>query len=208
MSRAYKPDETRRRILEAAHGFIHRHGFQAAGLKDILALTGVTKGAMYHHFPNKLALGYAVVDEMVKTYLEDWWLQPLGDDDGDDAGPASDPLAAIARSIQDNMTNRVPDIHLLGCPLNNLAQEMAPVDQGFRQRIEELYRSWRRRLSRALTRGQYWDKVSGRADTDEAATMIVACIQGAFSQAKSAQSMAPFHDAMAGLNRYLLDLRP
>ncbi|MEP1030108.1 MAG: TetR/AcrR family transcriptional regulator [Alphaproteobacteria bacterium] len=201
MSRAYKPDETRRQILAAAYGVIHRHGFQAAGLTDILALTGVTKGAMYHHFPNKMALGYAVVDEMVKDYLEDWWLAPL-EVEGDD-----DPLAAIARTIQDNMTGRVPDIHLLGCPLNNLAQEMSPIDGGFRQRVEELYRAWRRRLSRALTRGQHSGKVTAAADTDEAATLIVAAIQGAFSQTKSAQSMAPFHDCMAGLNRYLMGLR-
>ena len=201
MSRAYKPDETRRQILAAAYGVIHRHGFQAAGLTDILALTGVTKGAMYHHFPNKMALGYAVVDEMVKDYLEDWWLAPL-EVEGDD-----DPLAAIARTIQDNMTGRVPDIHLLGCPLNNLAQEMSPIDGGFRQRVEELYRAWRRRLSRALTRGQHSGRVNATADTDEAATLIVAAIQGAFSQTKSAQSMAPFHDCMAGLNRYLMGLR-
>lgn len=202
MSGTYKPDATRRQILEAAYGVIHRHGFQAAGLNDILALTGVTKGAMYHHFPNKMALGYAVVDEKVKAYLEDWWLAPL------DAEDADDPLAAVARTIQDNMTNRVPAIHLLGCPLNNLAQEMSPIDGGFRQRIEELYRAWRRRLSRALTRGQHSGKVNAAADTDEAATLIVAAIQGAFSQTKSAQSMAPFHDCMAGLNRYLMGLRP
>jgi AcrR family transcriptional regulator len=205
MSRAYKPDETRRQILEAAYGVIHRHGFQAAGLNDILAMTGVTKGAMYHHFPNKMALGYAVVDELVKDYLEDWWLDPL---DGAEGEGDDDPLAAIARTIQDNMTDRVPAIHLLGCPLNNLAQEMSPIDAGFRQRIEELYRNWRRRLSRSLTRGQHSGMVNPSADTDEAATLIVAAIQGAFGQAKSAQSMAPFHDCMAGLNRYLMGLRP
>ncbi|MEQ8504291.1 MAG: TetR/AcrR family transcriptional regulator [Rhodospirillales bacterium] len=205
MSRAYKPDETRRQILEAAYGVIHRHGFQAAGLNDILAMTGVTKGAMYHHFPNKLALGYAVVDELVKDYLEDWWLAPLDNVDGEGG---NDPLAAIARAIQNNMTERVPAIHHLGCPLNNLAQEMSPIDSGFRQRVEELYRNWRRGLSRALTRGQHAGTVAATVDTDEAATLIIAVVQGAFGQAKSAQSMAPFHDCMAGLNRYLMGLRP
>ena len=205
MSRAYRPDETRRQILEAAYGVIHRHGFQAAGLNDILALTGVTKGAMYHHFPGKMALGYAVIDELVKDYVEDWWLAPL---DGADGDGDEDPLAALARTIQNNMTERVPEIHHLGCPLNNLAQEMSPIDGGFRQRIEELYRNWRKRLSRALTKGQHAGTVAATVDTDEAATLIIGAIQGAFSQAKSAQSMAPFHDCMAGLNRYLMGLRP
>lgn len=200
MARIYKPDETRRKILEAAFSVIHRNGFQAAGLNDILAMTGVTKGALYHHFPNKNALGYAVVDEMVRAYLDDWWLAPL---DG-----AEDPLDAVARTIQDNMTTRIPEIHHLGCPLNNLAQEMAPVDIGFRQRLEDLYRTWRRGLSRALGRGQHYDKVAPAVNTEEAATLIIAAIQGAFGQAKTAQSMAPFHDCMAGLNRYLMGLRP
>tara|TARA_Y100000813_G_scaffold196921_1_gene181248 strand:- start:910 stop:1524 length:615 start_codon:yes stop_codon:yes gene_type:complete len=204
MARIYKPDETRRQILAAAYEVIHRQGYQAAGLNDILAMTGVTKGAMYHHFPNKQALGYAVVDEMVTAYVEEWWLAPL--DGVETAG--EDPLAAIARSIQDNMTDRVPAIHHLGCPLNNLAQEMSPLDLGFRQRLEDLYRTWRRRLSRALTRGQHAGLVDLGVDTDEAATLIVAAIQGAFGQTKSAQSMTPFHDCMAGLNRYLMGLRP
>ena len=49
----------------------------------------------------------------------------------------------------------------LGCPLNNLAQEMAPVDEGFRSRIETLYRDWRRGLAKALRQGQH----SGSIDT-------------------------------------------
>jgi len=52
---------TRRKILESAFHEIHRNGFQAASLNPILERTGVTKGALYHHFPNKQTLGYAVL---------------------------------------------------------------------------------------------------------------------------------------------------
>ena len=57
---------TRQEILESAFQEIHRNGFQAASLTSILERTGVTKGALYHHFPNKQALGYAVLEEVVK----------------------------------------------------------------------------------------------------------------------------------------------
>jgi len=60
-----EPD-TRSKILFAAYKEIHLHGFQAASLNNILAHTGVTKGALYHHFPNKTELGYAVIDEVHK----------------------------------------------------------------------------------------------------------------------------------------------
>ena len=56
--------DTRQVILEAAYEEIHVRGFQAASLSKILSSTNVTKGALYHYFPTKLALGYAVVDPL------------------------------------------------------------------------------------------------------------------------------------------------
>ncbi len=73
-----KPDETRRQLLEAAFGEIHRNGFRSASLDSILSNTGVTKGALYHHFPTKADLGYAVVDELIHHEIVERWVVPLG----------------------------------------------------------------------------------------------------------------------------------
>ena len=81
--------ETRHNLLEAAFDEIHRTGFQAASLHRILRRTGLTKGALYHHFPNKLALGYAVVDELLGPYLEQNWLAPLRSGFAGPEGPAA-----------------------------------------------------------------------------------------------------------------------
>ncbi|HEV8177740.1 MAG TPA: TetR/AcrR family transcriptional regulator, partial [Gemmatimonadales bacterium] len=67
------PGATRDRLLNAAFEEIYRRGFQATSLDTILAKAGVTKGALYHHFPDKAALGYAVVDEVVKGLLLKRW---------------------------------------------------------------------------------------------------------------------------------------
>ena len=74
---------TRELLLGAAAREIHAHGFQAASLSRILAETGVTKGALYHHFPSKLALGYAVVDECYAPRLRKHWIDPLADPSGE-----------------------------------------------------------------------------------------------------------------------------
>ncbi|HEU6453755.1 MAG TPA: TetR family transcriptional regulator, partial [Gemmatimonadaceae bacterium] len=81
--RTRAPVETRQKILGAAFREIYVRGFQAASLDRILADAGVTKGALYHHFPDKASLGYAVVDDVIRGHLLARWLGPP-EDEGED----------------------------------------------------------------------------------------------------------------------------
>jgi len=171
-------EETRQQLLTAAFEEIHRVGFQAASLSRILRHTGLTKGALYHHFPNKQALGYAVVEELIAARVEDFWIRPL------EAGDPIDRLVAIITEAGRELTRE--DIRL-GCPLNNLAQEMAPVDEGFRERIEAIYRRWHEGLAAALARGQREGTVRPDIDPAGMAVFIVATLEGCLGLAKTAQ---------------------
>lgn len=55
--------ETHRRLLVAAAVQFDALGYQGASMNTIAAQAGVTKGAMYFHFPNKHALAEAVISE-------------------------------------------------------------------------------------------------------------------------------------------------
>ena len=68
-----QPDQTRQRLLESAFEEIHRNGFRGASLETILKETGVTKGALYHHFGSKSKLGLAVIDELIRPFVEENW---------------------------------------------------------------------------------------------------------------------------------------
>ena len=76
-----QPDRTRQTLLECAFEEMHRSGFRAASLDAILESSGVTKGALYHHFGSKTALGYAVVEEVVRPWVEASWRPVLEADD-------------------------------------------------------------------------------------------------------------------------------
>jgi AcrR family transcriptional regulator len=117
-------------LLQAAFQEVYHSGFQGSDLEAILDRAGVTKGALYHHFENKEALGYAVVDEVLATMMRDKWLRPLEH--------AKNPIDALARIVRSTSTK--PEWLRRGCPINNLAQEMSPLDEGFRRRLATLVR--------------------------------------------------------------------
>jgi AcrR family transcriptional regulator len=54
---------TRERILAGALDVFARKGYHRAIVDDIVRASGTSKGAVYHHFPNKEALFLALVDE-------------------------------------------------------------------------------------------------------------------------------------------------
>lgn len=194
------PVATRQMILEAACQEMHVRGFQATSLNDILALTGVTKGALYHHFENKLDLGYAVVEEIIREQVLARWVRPL-------VG-ADDPISAFQQMLNDARGEIEESFIELGCPLNNLAQEMATIDDGFRERVEVIYSAWRMGITQALAQGQNKGTVRKDVNCEQAATMLVASMEGCLGMAKNSKSVALLEQCGAGIIHYLETLRP
>ncbi|HHH43823.1 MAG TPA: TetR/AcrR family transcriptional regulator [Gammaproteobacteria bacterium] len=193
------PDQTRSRILEAAFLEMYRNGFQGMRLDEVLKATDLTKGALYHHFPSKKALGYAVVDEVIIPTMEAMWLQPLKN--------AADPLAGLVTVIEQMPDNKPPEMIEYGCPLNNLSQEMSPLDEGFRQRLDYAFRVWHDVTQEALERARLQGTLRDDVDCDETATFIMAALEGCIGIAKNAQSVERLHVCNRGLIRFIESLR-
>ena len=122
---------------------MHRLGFRSAGLDTILAVTGVTKGALYHHFGSKKALGYAIVEEVIALSLRNKWLLPFRS--------GVDPIDTLIGIVQ--ATSLQPGVVRAGCPLNNLAQEMFSVEERSRKCLAKVFHDWREGTVGALLRG-------------------------------------------------------
>ena len=190
---------TRQVILQAAYEEIHVRGFQAASLSKILANTDVTKGALYHYFPTKLALGYAVVDEILSEQIQQQWVQPLLQTD--------DPVTGLIQIIVQAGQELTEEDIYCGCPLNNLAQEMAPVDEGFRSRVEFVYDAWRKGTEQAFKNGQEKGFVKKDINAKNVATMIVASLEGCMGLAKNARSKKMLYQCGESVVEYLKSLK-
>lgn len=64
---AGKGEATRDRIVAAAEALILEKGYAGTTLDDVLAATGLTKGAFFHHFRNKADLARAVVERYAEV---------------------------------------------------------------------------------------------------------------------------------------------
>jgi AcrR family transcriptional regulator len=62
-----RAEETRSRILDAAVRRFAIAGYDAASVDDICAEAGVSKGALYHHFPTKQAVFLALMQGWLGT---------------------------------------------------------------------------------------------------------------------------------------------
>lgn len=200
MARRRDPNSTRRRILVAAFREFRQNGFRTADMRSILTAAGVTKGALYHHFQSKQGLGYAVIEGILREWILDRWLVPIVE--------AADPLDELARLARWGESTVSPTGLALGCPLNTLAQELSAVDEGYRQRLADIYREWRTGLADSLSRAQKRGAVHPQADVEAAATFLVAIWEGSIGLAKAERDPDTLSACRQGLEDYLRTLRP
>lgn len=194
-----QPDLTRQRLLDSAFTEIYRSGFRGASLDAILQNAGVTKGALYHHFESKTALGHAVIEEVIRPWIEEGWKPLIGAEDVIDTA-----LGLCARLLEARTAQAIE----CGCPLNNLISEMAPVDEDFRVRLQGILDDWRRGLADALRQGQARGTVRRDIKASAAADFIISCIEGSVSLAKAKHSRRFLESSTRGLVDYLEQLRP
>jgi AcrR family transcriptional regulator len=192
------PERTRVRLLQAAFQEMYRSGYRSADLDAILAAAGVTKGALYYHFDNKEALGYAVLDEVMSSDLHRKWVQPLRS--------AKDPIDALVRIVQSESLKR-EDVRR-GCPLLNLSQEMSGLDEGFRRRTARLFRDWHDAVAGALREGQNRGLVRSDIDANETATFLIATYEGYVVLTKNSQDPRTMQSGQRRVSGHLESLRP
>ena len=199
-ARLRDPKRTREHLLQAAFREVYRYGFQSAGIDTILAATNVTKGALYYHFESKEALGYAIIEEIVAKLTRERWMLPL------QRSAAEDPIDALI-SIVRAIPHRPRDVKS-GCPLVNLAQEMSQLDEQFRKRLERIFHAWQEGIAVTLRRGQSQGTVRRDLVPEEAASFLIAMVEGYEVLAKNAQDAKLWNVGIRNIVGWLRSLRP
>lgn len=191
--------DTRDRILSQMFQDIRKNGFQGLRADKVIAEMGITKGALYHYFANKQAIGAAVIDEIIRpSYLQ--FFQALERFEGN-------PIDELQAHLQ-FLANKATDEEVaLGCPLNNLVQEMSPIEEDFRLRMKSIIDRIHQLTAKALERGQAAGFVRENVQPLQVAQFYFAGIEGAYSVAKVRKDTALFRSNMVLLSQFLDSLR-
>lgn len=193
--RTRNPEKTRARILEVAFIEIFKEGFQGVSIDQIVAKTQMTKGAFFHHFPTKQALGYALVDETLSEMVLDRWIRPLE--------KYENPVEGIVKVLK-QVIDRTPDDHIsLGCPLNNLIQEMSSVDPVFRDKLKGVLELWINGIEAQLQRAKKRGFLANGINSRHLAEFIVMNHEGAFGMTKGMRDRGVFRSLYTSLKSYL-----
>lgn len=179
---------------------VYKHGFQAVSVNDIIKETTVTKGAFFHHFPTKNDLGYAIVDEVLTGLTIQKWIEPLA--------AYKNPVQGVIKNLKEKIDTSSDEQLGLGCPLNNLVQEMSTVDPVFREKLNNVLEIWIQGVEKHLKRAQTGGYLKNDIDTRQLAEFIVATHEGGFGISKSFRNRKVFLAIYNSLKDYLLSLSP
>ncbi len=191
-------ERSRKEILDAAFIEVFKRGFQGVSVDEIVAKTKLTKGAFYHQFPTKLDLGYALVDEVIRPMIIDRWIRPLE--------KYENPLDGILFQMKSLIGDCDQAQLRLGCPLNNLVQEMSPLDRGFHKRLQFALNLWIDELETQLNRAKKSGYLKSDVNTRHVAQFLVMAHEGFYGVLKGLDDSHTFPALYSSLKRYFYTL--
>ena len=187
---------TKQKILKIGAEIIHRKGYNATGLQEILSAANVPKGSFYNHFKSKEDFGLQVIDfftdffaEFTKDIIEDTTRSPL------------ERLEMLLDRFMEFFDSAG---YTCGCPVGNLAQEMGDISPVFQKKLSSAIETMVSYYTGILSEAQAAGDISRDIDVKEAADFIVASWHGALIRMKVSRCLDPLKNHKKFVLNYVL----
>lgn len=162
---------TRVQILDAAERVFHAQGVSRASLAEVAKEAGVSRGAIYWHFENKIDMFQAML-ERLRLPLEELARASESEDEPDPLGCMRELLVkALTRLAQDSQSQRIHDILRYKC-------EYTGELLGLRERMQELSLDCDLRIAKALSNAVSKGQLPSDLDCPRAAVCVHAYMEG------------------------------
>jgi TetR/AcrR family transcriptional regulator, transcriptional repressor for nem operon len=190
------PSPVKEQILEVATRLMALRGYHRTSLDDVLRESNSGKGNFYHYFRSKEDLGYAILDRLLERF-QARTLAPIFEDGRRDG------LSQVEAFLDEILATQRARNCVGGCPMGNLATELADAHEGFRQRLADGFDRWRHCLAASLTRAQAVGALDAEVDSEALARFLVAGIEGAILLTKVQKDIRVMEHCMGEMRRHL-----
>ncbi|WP_374397058.1 TetR/AcrR family transcriptional regulator [Tabrizicola sp.] len=186
--------EARARLIEAARSLVRHRGFAATSVDDLCAAAGVTKGAFFHHFASKEALGVALIDDWTQVTGAMFASHPYN--------TLPDPLDRVFGYIDLRRALLGQPVPEFSCVAGTTVQEAYETSIPIREAAERSVRSGFEHVRPHLAAALAAHQVPG-VTAEGLAQQFQVATQGGIILAKALNDAAPAREAFDHLERYL-----
>ena len=186
--------EARARLIEAARSLVRHRGFAATSVDDLCAAAGVTKGAFFHHFASKEALGVALIDDWTAMTGAMFAAHPYN--------TLPDPLDRVFGYIDLRRALLDQPVPEFSCVAGTTVQEAYETSAPMREAAEASVRSGFEHVRPHLAAALEQHPVPG-VTAESLAQLFQVAVQGGIILAKALDSPTPAREAFDHLERYL-----
>lgn len=176
-------ETTRTRIIAEGARIVREKGFNNAGIQEILHAANVPKGSFYFYFSSKEEFGLQLIDHH-SSLTRKWMAKHL-------EAPSSTPLASMKAFFDDVMQYFEAQGCHVGCPVGNIAQEMADLNEAFRAKVKEAFIEMQNALARCLEAARLCGEIDPKTDPYETADFILNSWEGALLRMKVQKDTQP-----------------
>ena len=175
--------DTRSAIIWCGTELLTERGFQITGIDEILSIVGVPKGSFYYYFKSKREFGAAVVDNYVQFYAQKMAL--LFDN------AERTPLQRLQDFVDDGKLGMAKYDFKRGCLIGNMGQELAALNDEFRERLEQVMQTWEARVTALFQLAIKQGEIAPSHDPKSLSQFFWIGWEGAILRSKLTRSVAP-----------------
>ncbi len=190
-----KDVSAREKLLDAALDLVRANGWAATSVDALCAAAGVTKGALFHHFPSKDALGAATADHWSAVTA------PLFE--AADYHRHPDPLDRVLGYIDFRRALIVGEPRDFSCVVGTLVQETHQSSAAIREACGRSISEHAARLEPDIAAAIAMHGIVGDWTPGSLARHTQAVLQGAFILAKAGSDPERARESVDHLRRYV-----
>jgi TetR/AcrR family transcriptional repressor of nem operon len=187
--------DARTRLLEAARDVIRAQGFTATTVDDLCRAAGVTKGAFFHHFENKEALGVAAAEFWAESTTAFFVVAPYHDHDA--------PLDRVLAYVEFRKEIIEGDLAEFTCLVGTMTQEVYGSHPAIRDACAASIFGHAATLEPDIAAAMEARGIDADWTPASLAAHTQAVLQGAFILAKATGDRAVAIECVDHLKRYL-----